>query len=45
LEATHFKKDGKIYTRGIYQIKEVYDIDNPEIHFEGINKINHNKKI
>jgi hypothetical protein len=39
LEATHFKKESKIYTRGVYQVKEVYNVDNPEIHFEGMNKI------
>lgn len=39
LEATHFKKEGKTYTRGLYQVKEVYDIDDSKIHFEGINKL------
>jgi hypothetical protein len=38
-EATHFKIKNKLYTRGIYLVKEVYDINNPQIHFEGINKI------
>lgn len=38
-EATHFKNENKVYTKGIYKIIEVYDINNPSIHFEGINKI------
>lgn len=39
LEATHFMKDNKPYTRGIYQITEVYDINDKTIHFEGMSKI------
>jgi hypothetical protein len=39
LETTHFKKENKVYTKGIYEIKEIYDVDNPSIHFEGMNKI------
>jgi len=38
LEATHFIKDGKLYTKGKYLVREVYDVNNPEIHFEGMNK-------
>jgi len=38
LEATHFKKENKIYTKGIYEVKEVYDINDSSIHFEGMNK-------
>jgi len=44
LEATHFKrKDGKIWTKRKYQIKEIYDINNKEIHFEGMNKVKEEK--
>jgi hypothetical protein len=39
LEATHFKIEDKVYTKGFYLVTEVYDINNPEIYFEGINKI------
>ncbi|MBU0894745.1 MAG: hypothetical protein KKF48_00590 [Nanoarchaeota archaeon] len=39
LEATHFKVKEKTYTRGLYEIKEIYNINNPRIHFEGMNKI------
>jgi hypothetical protein len=40
IEATHFLMgEGEPYTRGIYTIIEVYDINNPQIHFEGMNKI------
>jgi len=36
LEATHFKEDGKVYTKGKYKIIEVFNDD--KIHFEGFNK-------
>ncbi len=39
LEVTHFIKDKEIYTKGTYKIKEIYNISEPEIHFEGMNKI------
>ena len=39
LEVTHFKKNNKIYTRGIYQVNEIFDINKPDIHFEGFQKI------
>ncbi|MBU0958286.1 MAG: hypothetical protein KKF56_05765 [Nanoarchaeota archaeon] len=39
LEITHFKKNEEIWTKGTYIIKEVFDINNPKINFEGINKI------
>ncbi|HFC77018.1 MAG TPA: hypothetical protein ENJ27_02210 [Candidatus Moranbacteria bacterium] len=35
LEATHFNQDGEIWTKGKYKVLEIYDINNPEIHFEG----------
>lgn len=37
LEATHFKKDNEIYTRGEYKLIRV--IKPGEIYFNGINKI------
>ena len=37
IEATHFVKDKEIYTRGTYQIMEVFT--NKKIHFNGFNKI------
>ena len=37
LEATHFKIAGELYTKGIYQIKEVFT-DN-KIHFDGFSKV------
>lgn len=39
LESTHFIRDKKIYTKGKYKINEIYNINNPKIYFEGINKI------
>ena len=38
-EATHLRVSGKVYTTGLYEIKEVYDINCPKVHFEGMNKI------
>jgi hypothetical protein len=37
LEATHFIKDGEIYTRGTYRVKRILGINSPEIYFEGMN--------
>lgn len=39
LESTHFKKDGKIYTKGMYEVKEVFDIKNPKINFDSYKRI------
>lgn len=39
LEVTHFIKNGKIFTKGKYKIKEVFDIDNPKINFESCKRI------
>ncbi len=39
LEAIHLLIKNKIYTKGKYKINEIYDINNPEIYFEGMNKI------
>lgn len=35
IEATHFNLKGEIWTKGIYEVLAVYDINNSEIHFEG----------
>jgi hypothetical protein len=37
LEATHFVKDGSVWTKGRYQVVEVFDDD--EIHFECFDKV------
>ena len=37
LEATHFMKDGKSYTKGTYKVIDVFDDD--EIHFENLERI------
>lgn len=39
LEACHFLKGEKIFTKGKYLVKEVYNSDNKKINFEGFNKI------
>jgi hypothetical protein len=38
LEATHFLYEGKPYTRGLYRVIEVFDPNDPTIHFEGWEK-------
>nr|MDD3719740.1 hypothetical protein [Candidatus Gracilibacteria bacterium] len=42
LEATHFNMNGQIWTRGKYKVLEIFDIKNPEIHFEGFQSIKNN---
>jgi len=37
LEATHFRENGKIYTKGKYKVVKI--ISEGEIYFNGINKI------
>ncbi len=37
LEAIHFREGGKVYTRGRYEVKEIFADD--RIHFEGFNKL------
>ncbi len=39
LEATHFIFNGELYTKGKYEVKEVYDITSDEIHFESYAKV------
>jgi hypothetical protein len=42
LTVTHFFRDGHpddVYTKGKYLVKEVYDKDDPAIHFEGFAKV------
>src|SRR3989338_9314724 len=34
LESTHFVKEGKIFTRGKYLVKEVFDPADPAVKFE-----------
>jgi hypothetical protein len=36
LEVTHFLQDGEVWTRGRYKVKRVFDVDDPTIHFEGM---------
>jgi len=37
LEAIHFIKDGEIYTKGKYQVREIFN--DAEVHFNGFAKI------
>ena len=34
LEATHFLENGKVYTKGKYQVIKVFDETDQKIHFE-----------
>ncbi|MEK6938136.1 MAG: hypothetical protein AABX04_03760 [Nanoarchaeota archaeon] len=37
LEATHFLKEGIMYTKGRYRIEKVFDPASLEVYFEGMN--------
>jgi len=39
LESTHFLEDNEQYTKGKYQIIAVFDINDPKIHFENLERI------
>jgi hypothetical protein len=39
LEYSHFRKDGVNYTKGLYQVKAIFDINDPKIHFNGFNRV------
>lgn len=39
LEATHILIDDIAYTKGRYQIESVFDINDPKIHFENMNRV------
>jgi len=38
-QATHFIREGKVYTRGEYKVVEVYDQSDTSAHFDGLEKI------
>lgn len=38
LEATHFIQENKVYTKGVYFVKAVYNDE--QIHFDGMKRIN-----
>ena len=39
LEATHLILNGEIYTKGRYQVVNVFDIKDPKIHFESYQRL------
>lgn len=39
LEATHVLKNNDVWTKGYYEVGEVYVEGDPRIHFEGFNKL------
>ena len=39
LEATHFLKDEEVWTKGKYEVVEVYDSSDDKVHFDGLEKI------
>lgn len=40
IEATHFKKGEKTYTRGLYKITAVFSPDDSTVHFESYARVN-----
>jgi hypothetical protein len=38
LESTHFTKENRIYTKGRYEVKEVFDPSDKQIHFDGFSR-------
>jgi hypothetical protein len=38
-EVTHFLKENDIWTKGIYEVVEVFDSKSSKIHFEGFTRI------
>jgi len=40
LEVTHFLMNGEVFTKGRYQVKKVFDVNDPIIHFESYKKVN-----
>jgi hypothetical protein len=39
LEVTHFLDDGKVWTRGKFEVVEVFDVNDERIHFEACKRI------
>jgi hypothetical protein len=39
IEATHILLNGEAFTKGKYQVKSVFDINDPKIHFENMNRV------
>lgn len=39
MEATHFLEDGEVWTRGKYQVIEIFDSSDPKINFEALKRI------
>jgi len=38
IEATHFLLDKEIFTRGKYEVVDIYDTNSGEVHFKGFQK-------
>ncbi len=39
LEVTHFLENGEVWTKGKYQVVEIFDKNNPKINFEACKRI------
>ena len=39
LEVVHFSNEGKVWTRGEYEVVEVYGPEDKSVHFDGLEKI------
>ena len=44
LEATHFVEDGRVNTKGLYKVIEVFDSNDLQAHFNGFQRIKHAQK-
>jgi hypothetical protein len=39
LEATHFLNEGEVWTKGKYEVVEVFDVNNPKVEFEWMERV------
>ncbi|NPE26419.1 hypothetical protein HNV12_00250 [Methanococcoides sp. SA1] len=39
LEATHFLKDGEVWTKGEYRVVDVFDIEDFKVNFEALKRL------
>jgi len=39
LEATHFLENGEVWTKGKYKLIEVFDPNDPKVHFNGFARV------
>tara|TARA_Y100000310_G_scaffold337168_1_gene423553 strand:- start:121 stop:486 length:366 start_codon:yes stop_codon:yes gene_type:complete len=42
IESTHFRKNSEIWTKGKYKVIELFNLNDPTIHFEGFLRVKNN---